>query len=135
MPDRSCRPVADALATLDPADSNAGAGGKAAKARGGGGDGSGDAGGSGGSGGMAAKSRGGGDGGGDGGGGAIHPERQKRVRREMMEWMRNSHEVLCCVCVHVCVCFRHSGEHFASLCCGVFVRGLRRFCHRRSEIS
>lgn len=82
------RPVADALATLDPADSNPGGGSKAAKARGG--DSGGDAGGSGGS--ATAKSRVGG-GGVDGGGGAVHPERQRRVQREMMDWMRNPHEV------------------------------------------
>eukprot|EP00752_Nemacystus_decipiens_P013348 g11818.t1 len=74
----TCRPIADALATLDPADRNAG-GSEASKARGG------DAG-SGGGGSAAAKSHVG------GGGIAIHPERQRRVQREMMDWMRNPHE-------------------------------------------
>lgn len=69
------RPLADALATLEPADSNNGGGG-------------------GGSSSTSSSARGGGSnsGGGDDGG-AVHPERQRRVQREMMDWIKNPHEV------------------------------------------
>ncbi|CAM9197615.1 unnamed protein product [Ectocarpus sp. 4 AP-2014] len=74
----TCKPLADALATLEPADSNNGGGG------GGGGNSN-----------TSSSTRSGGGGGGSGGGGdggAVHPERQRRVQREMMDWMKNPHQ-------------------------------------------
>lgn len=69
------RPLAAALATLGPADRTAGPGGggsAAATTRGG---------------------RGGGSGSG-GGGEAVHPERQRRVQREMMSMIKRPHQVM-----------------------------------------
>ncbi|CAN0445395.1 unnamed protein product, partial [Ectocarpus sp. 12 AP-2014] len=66
----TCKPLADALATLEPADSNNGGSGSN----------------------TSSSARGGGGSGGGGDGGAVHPERQRRVQREMMDWIKNPHQ-------------------------------------------